>query len=80
MNDLIGVDIPNVQLLKYSMPKSSNENEAIWLLGNYISKAWNILSSGTQVLKEEEFFGFLRFKFKTDQSGARVIMSNIQGL
>ena len=78
--NLIGVDIPNVQLINYSMPKSSNENEAIWILGNYISKAWSILSSGTKVLKEEEFFGFLKFKFKTDQNGARVTMNCIQGL
>ena len=58
------------------MPTSSYENEAVWILGNYISRAWTILSSGTPVLNEEEFFGFLRFKFKMDQIRATVKMSS----
>ena len=31
-------------------------------------------------LNEEEFFGFLTFKFKEDQRGARKKMRDIQGL
>ena len=77
---LLGRDILNVQLINYSMPKSSNEDEAIWIVGNYVARFRSILLSGTQVLKEEGFFEFLRFKLKIDQSGARVKMSNIQGL
>ena len=62
------------------MCRSSWENEAVWLLGNYIERVWKIMSKGAQVIKEEEFFGFLRFKFRLDQSGARVAMSDIPGL
>ena len=31
-------------------------------------------------MKKEEFFGFLKFKFKNDQSGVRVRLNNIMGL
>ena len=31
---LVGEDIPNDKLIRYNMPKSSKENEIVWLLGN----------------------------------------------
>ena len=46
LTDLIGEDIPNFKLLNYNMRWSSWENEAVWLLGNYVSRAWSIMSSG----------------------------------
>ena len=80
LTNLAGEDIPNFQLINFNMCRSSWENEAVWLLGNYIERVWKIMSKGAQVIKEEEFFGFLRFKFRLDQSGARVAMSDIPGL
>ena len=80
LTDMIGIDMPNDQLLNYNMKKSSYENEVVWLLGSYLSETWRILSSGSNILKEEEFFGFLKFKFKKDQSGARVSFNCIPGL
>ena len=77
---LVGEDIPNDKLIRYNMPKSSKEIEAVWLLGNYISESWRRLSSGYPFLRGSEFFGYLRFKFKDDQVGARVKMSDILGL
>ena len=80
LTNLVGEDITNFKMINFNMCRSSWENEAVWLLGNYVSRAWSILSSGSQIIKEEEFFGFLRFKFRCDQSGARVTMSDIPGL
>ena len=77
---LIGEDIPNIKLINYNWQSSKKESEAVWLLGNYLAKSWLTLSSTSHVLKEEEFFGFLKFKFKMDQNVARVSMSDISGL
>ena len=78
--DLIGEDIPNLKLINYNWQNPNNENEAVWLLCNYLAKSWITLSSTSHVLNEEEFFGFLRFKYKMDQSGARVSLGDISGL
>ena len=77
---LIGEDIPNIKLINYNWHSSNKENEAVWLLGNYLAKSWLTLSSTSHVLKEEEFFGFLKFKSKMDQNVATVSMSDISGL
>ena len=80
LTGLIGEDLPNEKIINYNWNSSNYENEAVWLLGNYLAKSWVIISSTNHELKEEEFFGFLRFKFRSDQSGARVSMADISGL
>ena len=78
---LIGENVCNWKLINYLMPVNNNEKEVVWLLGNYIWKCWKDLFSHPQdFLKEEEFFGFLRFKFRNDQQGARERLNDISSL
>ena len=79
--DLLGIDdVPNGQILGYRFQKSSKDNEVVWLLGNYLNKVWDdIYHRGKNNLNFEELFGFLKYKYKTDQVGSRYPLT-ISGL
>ena len=72
ITSLIKVNLSDWIIINYLLPRTEFEDEITWLLGNYIAKAWSdLFARNTVMLKEEEFFGFLSFKFKDDQRGAR---------
>ena len=76
---MVKVNTSNWTIINYLLPKTDFENEIAWLIGNYVAKVWNELYTRNVVmLKEEEFFGFLSFKFKDDQRGARTKMRMLQ--
>ena len=75
---LLKSDVDNWSLINFFMPKNDYEDEAVWLVGNYVALIWKELYvHTTDELKEEEFFGFLSFKFREDQRGSRIKMSDI---
>ena len=39
----------------------------IWIMGAYVSVVWS--SKDDRSISDAEFFGFLKFKFKTDKLG-----------
>ena len=50
----------------------SLEKEAVWLIGNYVWKIWDeIYVKREACITLDEFFGYLTFKYKADQTGAR---------
>ena len=74
-------DVSDWDLINLHLPNIRNSNEAVWLLGSYVREVWRSLHvKGRAVLKDTEFFGFLKFKYKNDQHGARVPLSQIPGL
>ena len=78
---MIGADVPDSKLIGFLFPKCEREREVIWLLGNYLEFVWSrIYVKNEDVLKWEELFGFLKFKYRADQLGARYILNHIPGL
>ena len=79
--DMVGTDLPDWEWIDFLMPKSEYEQEAVWLISNYLTKLWaETYIHNVVELKEEEFFGYLSFKFKEDKRGARYKMKTIPGL
>ena len=82
--DLLGLNsalVSNWELINFLFPGSSSDKEAVWLIGTYIAGAWEeTFVRGRAWLRAEQFFGFLRFKYKSDQLGARVSLGFIPGL
>ena len=67
--------LPDLQLISLDIPKFKDEVSYVWLIGNFMDFIWkNTNFHGTQ-LKRDEIFGFLRFKYKADQLGARLPLS-----
>ena len=53
-------------------PKSRYENEMSWLVGSYVQHVWQLLNSeGVSVIDRGQLFGYLKYKYRVDQLGAR---------
>ena len=80
--DVLGNNsVSNWELINLLLPASSNHNEAVWLLGSYVSRTWeDTFVRGGAWLRSEQFFWFLRFKYRADQLGARITLKVIPGL
>ena len=82
--NLLSVDsaeVSNWELINLRLPNHMNTNEVIWLLGTYVGEAWSSLfAKGAVKLNAAQLFGFMKFKYKSDQLGARVQLNHIPGL
>ena len=82
--NLLGVeetDLPNSDLINLHLPRNRNSNEVIWLIGSYVGEVWSCLViKSAAKLSGDKFFGFLKFKYKKDQLGARLPLNPIPGL
>ena len=78
---MVGIgNVSNSDLIKFLYPSCNQENEVIWLVANYVFKVWDINHKSSKYLVKEQFFGYLKFKFKQDQQGARIRVNDIPGL
>ena len=73
--------ISNWELINLVLPSSSSEKEVIWLIGTFVAEVWSaIFSRAGSGLKGDQFFGFLKFKYKAAQLGSRLSLNVIPGL
>ena len=74
-------DISEGKLINLCLPNNRRSNEVICLLGTYVWEVWrSIFVRGAAELNDAHFFGFLKFKYKTDQLRARLPFNPIPGL
>ena len=75
---LLGENCPSSELIRFKLPKSNREKEVIWLLGHFVETIWNdLVKRGNPSLKAGEIFGYLKFKYRANQHGAKQSL-NIQ--
>ena len=75
---LLKADVDDWSLINFFMPKNEYENETVWLVANYTALVWReLFTCNSEELKEEEFFGFLTFKFREDRRGSRIKLRDI---
>ena len=82
LEEIIGeTNITDLAFINFSFPSSPRDNEAVWLIGNYLYSVWHYMKlRSMDYVQEEELFGYLRFKYKTDQQGARVRLDGLPGI
>ena len=79
--DVQEAELSDVDLINLHLPRNRLNNEVVWLIGNYVGEVWNCLvTKSAASLCEDQFFGFLKFKYKLDQLGSRLPLNPIQGL
>ena len=82
--NMLGVEVTYISdgnLINLCLPNNRRSNEVIWILGTYVGEVWrSIFVKGAAELNDAQFFGFLKFKYKTDQLGARLPLYPIPGL
>ena len=71
----------NWELINLLFPKSGYEDQCVWLVGIYVAKVWeDIYVRDRSGFDGYKFFGYLRFKYKAAQLGARACFGAIHGL
>ena len=76
-----GARVSNWEMINLVLPTSTFENEIVWLVGTYVTRVWEeIFVRGGAGVRAEQFFGFLRFKYRGDQLGSRTPLKFIPGL
>ena len=81
--DMLGgsYNISNWELINLFLPNVSFEKEIVWLVGCYLAGVWSgIFFRSDGSLKAEQFFGFLKFKYKAAQLGSRMPLNVIPGI
>ena len=55
------------EIVNLQFPGSRDDKKGVWLIGTFVARVWEeIFVKNVQRLKKEQFFGFLKFKYKMD--------------
>ena len=78
VTELLQVNVTNENLLFLQFPESDFDREICWLLGYYSSFIWrSSYVKKTAKIHRAQVFGFLKFKYKISQIGARVKLDSV---
>ena len=75
-----GAQISNWELINLFLPTSGRESEIVWLISTYVHRVWEDLYVRNNEVKFDQFFGYLSFKYKSDQLGSGVTLRQIEGI
>ena len=71
----------NWELINLRFPILEKENEVVWLIGTYVEGiSERIYRRKQNTINSAEFFGWLNFKYKMANFGARPNVDDILGL
>ena len=74
----LGSNIDDWKILNLMFPKSRLDNELIWLVSSYALYVWDSVYVRGAEVRAEQFFGFLRFKYKELQTRSSIQLKNLQ--
>ena len=72
--------ISDLDLITLNFPKDEADMFSVWLLSHYLDLTWKTVYVLDTNLDKEKVFGYLKFKYKSDQLGSRRCMPAIQPL
>ena len=65
LEGVLGVNCSDLDFVNLRFLGSMRGMQGVWLIGTFVSWVWErIFVRGAPGLKKEEFFGFLKFKYK----------------
>ena len=70
-------NVDNWKVLNLLFPKSRLDKELVWLISSYVLYVWDSVSTRGAEVRAEQFFGFLRFKYRELQSRS-ILLENLQ--
>ena len=74
----LGSNIDDWKILNLMFPKSRLDNELIWLVSSYALYVWDSVYVRGAEVRAEQFFGFLRFKYKELETRSSIQFKNLQ--
>ena len=70
-------NVDDWKILNLMFPKSRFDKELIWLVSSYVLYVWESVYVRGAEVRAEQFFGFLRFKYKELQTRSANIIQNL---
>ena len=62
----------DIDLLTLQVPRNDYETELVWIISTYVFEIWSIMYENEETnIDVDRMFGFLKFKYKMYQCGAR---------
>ena len=74
----LGINVDDWKILNLMFPKSRLDKELIWLVSSYVLYVWDSVYVRGAEVRAEQFFGFLRFKYKELQTRSSIQLKNLQ--
>ena len=71
-------NVDDWKILNLMFPKSRLDNKLIWLVSSYALYVWDSVYVRGAEVRAEQFFGFLRFKYKELQTRSSIQLKNLQ--
>merc|ERR1711895_204139 len=71
-------NVDDWKIINLMFPKSRFDRELIWLVSSYVQYVWNSVYVRGADVRAEQFFGFLRYKYKELQTGSSIHLKNLQ--
>ena len=71
-------DVDDWKILNLMFPKSKLDKELTWLVSSYVLYVWDSVYVRGAEVRAEQFFGFLKFKYKELQKRSTNIIENLQ--
>ena len=71
-------DVENWKILNLMFPKSRLDNELVWIVSSYALYVWDSVYSRGADVRAEQFFGFLKFKYKELRTRCLLPLENLQ--
>ena len=79
VDPILPENVSDLKLLTLNFNGGSYNFEVTWLVCTYVHEIWSLLKARVGVISHDEMFGFLKFKFKSDQLGANLKMKLLPG-
>ena len=74
-------NIQDLDLISLRFSKSKFDAEITWVIASYVNEVWKLMNRGKiQHVNKAKLFGFLKYKYKKDQLGARMQLQCIPEL
>ena len=73
----LGNNVDDWMILNLMFPKSKLDKELTWLVSSYVLYVWESVYVRGAEVRAEQFFGFLRFKYKELQTRSSNIIQNL---
>ena len=71
-------NVENWKILNLMFPKSRLDNELVWIVSSYALYVWDSVYSRGADVRAEQFFGFLKFKYKELRTRCSLTLENLQ--
>ena len=70
-------NVDDWEILNLMFPKSRVEKELIWIVSCYVQYVWDSIHVRGADVRAEQFFGFLKFKYKELQTRSPMLLQNL---